>query len=48
MADNSAVRHNDKNEAIQAELNKKAARSDMINRIVPYLGLAFVVVFLKS
>lgn len=45
MADNYAVRHNEKNEAIQAELEKKAARKAMINSIVPYLGLIFIVAF---
>ncbi len=45
MADNYAVRHNEKNEAIQAELERKAARKTMINSIVPYLGLVFIVTF---
>ncbi len=45
MADNYAVRHNEKNEAIQAALEKKEARKQLISKFVPYLGLAFIVVF---
>ncbi|MBE5789630.1 MAG: ABC transporter permease [Clostridiales bacterium] len=45
MADNNAIRHNEKNEAIQAALEKKAARKALINSIVPYFGLIFIVGF---
>ena len=45
MADNYAVRHNEKNEAIQAELEKKAARKARINMVIPYFGLIFIVLF---
>ena len=45
MADNSAIRHSEKNEAIQAELEKKAARKDALGRIVPYFGLIFIILF---
>lgn len=45
MADNYAVRHNEKNEAIQAELERKAARKARINRFVPYFGLIFIILF---
>ena len=45
MADNAAVRQSDKNAAIQAELEKKAARKEIMNVIVPYLGLIFIVLF---
>lgn len=45
MADYSSIRHSDNNEAIQAELEKKAARKETINRIIPYFGLVFIIIF---
>ena len=45
MADNAVVRHNEKNEAIQEELSKKAKRKDLLDRIVPYFGLIFILIF---
>ncbi len=45
MADNYEIRHNEKNEAIQAALEKKALRKARINAVVPYLGLIFIVAF---
>lgn len=45
MADNYEIRHNEKNAAIQAALEKKEARKQKISMIVPYLGLIFIVVF---
>lgn len=45
MADYSILRHSDNNKAIQAELEKKAARNETINRIIPYFGLIFITVF---
>lgn len=45
MADNVTVRNNEKNAAIQADLEKKAAQKQRINTIIPYLGLVFIVLF---
>lgn len=45
MADIASVRGNEKNLEIQKQLDKKAARKNMINTIIPYFGLVFVVVF---
>lgn len=45
MADNYEIRHNEKNEAIQAALEKKALRKARINAVVPYLGLIFIIAF---
>lgn len=45
MADNNAVRHSEKNEAIQAELQKKAAKKEKLNQIIPYFGLIFIILF---
>lgn len=45
MADNISVRQSDKNAAIQQELDRKAARKNIFNNLIPYAGLVFIVLF---
>lgn len=45
MSDVASVRENERNLAIQKELDKKAARKSKLTAVVPYIGLVFIVVF---
>ena len=45
MADIASVRGNEKNQEIQKHLDQQAARKNLINNIIPYVGLVFCVVF---
>lgn len=45
MSDAKTVRQNEKNLSIQQELDQKAAQKNMLMAVVPYIGLAFIIVF---
>ena len=47
MTDNTEVRSCEENRAIQEKLNKKASHKKLINSIIPYVGLAFIIVFFE-
>lgn len=47
MSDVASVRENEKNLEIQHELDRKAARKNRLNLIIPYVGLIFVTVFFE-
>lgn len=47
MTDNTEVRSCEENRVIQEKLNKKASHKKLINSIIPYVGLVFIIVFFE-